>query len=102
MITVLFHMTVKAERDSDWRELLSQLTETTRNEDAGCLNYTYHRRLDRPHEYVLYEQWTDEAALSAHLAHMVRLLGPPPAGGRLPARFLDYFEDTRAVRYEAL
>ncbi len=102
MITVLFHMTVKAERDDDWRELLSQLTQSTRAEDEGCLTYVYHRRLDKPREYVLYEQWRDEEALTAHLARLVRLLGPPPPGARLPARFLDHFEQTQAVRYEAL
>ncbi len=102
MITILFRMTVKAERDNEWRELASQLTWSTRSEDEGCVNYVYHRRLDNPREYVLYEQWRDEEALTAHLARLVRLLGPPPAGGRLPATFLDHFEQTQAVRYAAL
>jgi quinol monooxygenase YgiN len=102
MITILFHMTVKEERDDAWRELVPQLTQSTRAEDAGCLNYTYHRQLDNPREYVLYEQWQDEDALTRHLARLAQVLGPPPPGGRLPARYLDHLERTQVVRYEVL
>ena len=102
MITILFRMTVKAEQDAEWGELVSQLTRSTRSEDEGCVNYVYHRRLDNSREYVLYEQWRDEEALTALVARLVRLLGPPPAGERLPAKFLDHLEQMQAVRYEAL
>jgi quinol monooxygenase YgiN len=61
MITILFRMTVKAGRDSEWSELVSQLTRSTRSEDEGCVNYVYHRRLDNPREYVFYEQWRASA-----------------------------------------
>ena len=111
MITILFHMTVKAEREDEWRELLTHLTSATRAEDDGCLHYEYYRRLDSPREYVLYEQWRDADALAAHVARLHRVFGPPPAGGhlpapllaaggRLPSAFLDFFERTQAVRYE--
>jgi hypothetical protein len=95
-------MTVKAERDNEWRELLPQLTQSTRAEDDGCLNYVYHRQSDNPREYLLYEQWEDEDALAKHLRRLVQLLGPPPAGAQLPARFLDHLDRTEAVRYEVL
>jgi quinol monooxygenase YgiN len=102
MITILFYMTVKAERDSEWRELLPRLTQSTRAEDDGCLNYVYHRQLDNPREYLLYEQWEDEDALTRHLSRLVQVLGPPPPGEQLPARFLDHLERTSAIRYEVL
>ena len=102
MITALFYMTVKSERDNEWCELLLQLGESTRTQDDGCLHYVFHRRLDNPREYVLYEQWRDGEALAAHLARLVRLLGSPPPGGRLPAKFLDLFEQTHGVLYEPL
>lgn len=100
MITILFSMTVKAEREDEWREMLEELYRSTHAEDAGCLAYTYLRRLDRPREYVLFEQWTDEDALSAHLARLARMYGAPPKGGRLPSAVLDLFERTEATRYE--
>lgn len=102
MITALFRVTVKADRDNEWRELVPRLTQSTRDEDEGCIRYVFHRRIDNPREYLLYEQWRDDEAVTAHFAHLVRLLGPPPAGGRLPAKFLDYFEQYEGVRYEAL
>jgi quinol monooxygenase YgiN len=103
MVTILFHMTVKAGREDDFRELATRLTASTRAEDAGCLAYTYHRQVDNPREFVLYEQWEDEAALTAHINRLQAVLGPPPAGGgRLPAAFLDYLEAMRAVRYEVV
>ena len=100
MITTLFHMTVKAEREREWRELLARLHQSTHAEDEGCISYAYYRRADSPREYVLFEQWRDDDALTAHLMWLGELLGSPPPGGRLPAAFLDLFERTQAVRYE--
>ncbi len=109
MITVLFYMTVKAEREEEWRELLGRLARSTHAEDEGCLTYVFHRRADNPREYVLYEQWRDAAALAAHMARLQRLLGPPSSEEpyppthhrrRLLAAFLAFFERTEAVRYD--
>jgi quinol monooxygenase YgiN len=102
MITILFHMTVKAERDNEWRELLPELTQSTRTQDDGCINYVFHRQLDNPHQYVCYEQWEDQDALTKHQARLVQVYGPPPPGQRLPARLLDYFEQSQGIRYEVL
>ena len=102
MITILFYMTVKPERDNEWRTLLPQLTQSTRAEDDGCLSYVYHRQTDNPLEYLLYEQWEDEDALTRHMRRLVQVFGPPPPGERLPARFLDHLDRTSSVRYEVL
>jgi quinol monooxygenase YgiN len=102
MITIFFHMTVKAERDHEWRELLTQLTQSTRAEDDGCLNYVFHRQLDNPQRYVLFEQWQDQDALTNHLTRLAQVFGPPTPGQRLPARLLDYFEQSQGIRYEVL
>ena len=112
VITILFHMTVKADREDEWRELLDRLHQSTHAEDEGCISYEYYRRSDNPRDYVLFEQWRDADALAAHIARLHGLLGPPPAGGQLPAplivaggrlptAFLDLFERTHAVRYES-
>jgi antibiotic biosynthesis monooxygenase len=44
-----------------------------------------------PHEFVLYEQWRDQATLDAHLAHLDRMIGL--------AILFDFFEQTRSVLY---
>ena len=109
MITVLFHMRVKVDREYAWREALVELHRSTHAEDAGCLSYAFYRQADDPRAYVLHEQWRDADALDAHVARLQRVLGPPsdtepypPAHHRrrLPAAFLDFFERTEAVRYE--
>ncbi len=71
MITVLFYMTVKAGREEEFRELAKQLTISTHAEDEGCIAYTFHQQTDTPREFVLYEQWRDEVALSAHLNRLL-------------------------------
>lgn len=102
MITILFYMTVHPGKEQEARALARRMTTTTRAEDEGCLAYAFHQEQGNPRELVLYEQWRDQAALDAHLAHLVRLLGPPPPGARLPAALLAVFEKTRAVRYDML
>ncbi len=111
MITVLFTMTVKAGREDEWRKMLSQLHRSTYAEDDGCITYAFYRQTDDPREYVLHEQWRDADTLNAHVARLQRVLGPPPSDEayppthhrrRLPAAFLDLFERTEAVRYDAV
>jgi quinol monooxygenase YgiN len=102
VITILFYMTVLPGKEREARDLALRLTTMTRAEDEGCLTYVFHQEQSNPRELVLYEQWRDQAALDAHLAHLVRLLGQPPAAGRLPAALLEVCEKTRAVRYDVL
>src|SRR5687768_17017299 len=111
MITIFFQLTVKPEREEEFRSVCERLTETTRTEDDGCLAYTFFRRADSPREVVLYEQWRDAPALEAHVAHLCRTLGPPDEQEpfppthhrrRLPKAFLDMCETTEAVRYEPM
>ena len=40
--------------------------------EAGCINYDFHVDAADPCVFVFYENWTDRAALDAHLA-IVRL-----------------------------
>lgn len=108
MITILFSMTVKAEREADFRKTVEWLTRTTHAEDEGCLAYVFYRQVDHPRECVLYEQWRDAEALGAHVRRLQEHLGPPSDDEpfppthhrrRLPASFLELLERTDAVRY---
>lgn len=97
MISIFFHVTVKVGKETEFHDLAVRLTDVTRAEDDGCLTYVYLRQRDNPNEYVLNEQWRDEEALDAHIAHLQALLGPAAPGERLPAAFLDLCETTRSV-----
>ena len=94
MITGLFYMTIKPGRVDAFRELVPQLVTTTQAEDAGCLTYIFHQQRDDPREFVLYEQWRDQAALDAHLARLDRMFGL--------AVLFDFFEQTRSLLYDVV
>jgi quinol monooxygenase YgiN len=102
MLTFLFHLTVRPEREAEWRERVGGFQRAAQTEDDGCIAYAFYRRSDSPREYVLFEQWRDGAAIQGHVARLQRVLGPPREGGQLPAAFLDFFERTELVRYDAV
>lgn len=45
--------------------ILRRMTVLT-NEEPGCLHYSVHRSVDDPREFLLFEQYVDEAGLEAH------------------------------------
>ena len=101
MITILFHVTVKAEREAGWPAMLAQLTESSRTEDEGCITYQFYQQQNSPRDYVLHEQWRNGDALRAHVQRLQRVLGPAPERGLpLPVALLDYFEAYQAIPYD--
>ena len=97
-ITVLLFMTARAGREDECRELATSLTESTRAEDEGCINYVFHQRADNAREFVLYERWRDRDAIGAHLARLQAVYGAPaPGGGALPAALGEPFEKTESI-----
>jgi quinol monooxygenase YgiN len=111
MLTIVIHMTVKAGREDECEATCKHVMMSTRSEDEGCLNYTFYRRRDNPRELMLFEQWRDADSVKAHLARLYRVFGHPddtepypPTHHRrqISKAFLDLFEKTEAVRYDAL
>ena len=51
--------------------------------EAGCLEYTVAADPIEPGRVVLFERWTDQAALDVHISGM-RQAPPPPPGGVAP------------------
>ena len=103
MITVLVHMTIKAGRQKEFSDLAARITKSTREEDEGCVVFEYLQQVDKPQEFVLYEQWRDEAALDAHIAHLQAVHGPPPRGGvGLPAAIGEFFEKQDTILYSVI
>jgi quinol monooxygenase YgiN len=102
MLTIFFHITIKTGKEQEFDDMAKRLTEVTRAEDDGCLAYIFHQQQGSPRDYVLYEQWEDGDALSAHLAHLRELLGPAVEGEALPASLLDMCESTHSVFYDVV
>jgi quinol monooxygenase YgiN len=102
MLTIFFYITVKPGREQEFDELALRLTRITREEDAGCLAYIFHRQLNELREYVLYEQWENQQHLNNHLSHLRELLGPAAQGEVLPESLLNMCESTHSVLYQVL
>jgi quinol monooxygenase YgiN len=75
MITSIVSMTVKPGRIDAFRELVTQAVTTTHAEDAGCITYVCYQQQDNPHEFVVYEQWQDQASGDAHAARLDQTIG---------------------------
>ena len=67
MYTIIGTVTARPETRDELHELLMAQVVPTRAE-AGCINYDYHVDAADPCTFVFYENWTNRAALDAHLA----------------------------------
>lgn len=67
MYTIIGTVTARPETREELASLLMAQVAPTRAE-AGCINYDFHVDGADPCVFVFYENWTDRAALDAHLA----------------------------------
>jgi len=67
MYTIIGTVTALSETREELASLLMAQVAPTRAE-AGCINYDFHVDAADPCVFVFYENWTDRAALDAHLA----------------------------------
>lgn len=67
MYTIIGTVTARPDTREELASLLAAQVEPTRAE-AGCINYDFHVDAADPCVFVFYENWTDRAALDAHLA----------------------------------
>ncbi|MGQ0574749.1 MAG: putative quinol monooxygenase [Pseudonocardia sp.] len=66
LLTVVATMRAQPGREDDLQQALESIIEPTRAED-GCHTYALHRGTQDPAVFVLYENWTSQAHLDAHL-----------------------------------
>lgn len=67
MYTIIGTVTARPETRAELAALLQAQVAPTRAE-PGCINYDFHADAADPCIFVFYENWTDRAALDAHLA----------------------------------
>jgi quinol monooxygenase YgiN len=67
--------------------VLEELTRASRAE-PGCLGYQPHRSAEDPHDFLIYEQYADEAAFETHSGseHFTRLVRDDAAPNLLESR----------------
>ena len=91
-LRVVAHARAKEGKGAELQEVLEGLVDPTRAAD-GCLTYDLLSSLDDELMFTFVEEWTDRAALDAHLASShIRV-----ANGRLP-ELLDGEVDVRMCR----
>jgi quinol monooxygenase YgiN len=57
---------VKAGLEQEFERLFGQLREEMRAHEPGCLLYSLLRSRTDPRDYIVHEQYADQAALDAH------------------------------------
>jgi quinol monooxygenase YgiN len=74
-LTVVATFQARPGRESELRVALAGLLAPTRQE-PGCLHYDLHQAAQEPAKFLFHENWTDKAALDAHLksSHIQKLL----------------------------
>ena len=102
MITVLFHMTVKPEREDEFREWARRWAQSTHAEDDGCISFTFFQQQSDARESVLFEQWRDQSAVDAHIRRLQVVYGQPREGRWMPAKLEDLFDHYQGIRYEPI
>ena len=65
MLILAVHVTIKAGHEDEVLDSFRKLEEATRRE-PGCIAYVVQRSRENKRHYLVYEQYTDEAALEAH------------------------------------
>jgi quinol monooxygenase YgiN len=75
-LTVVAHVKAKPGKEAQVRQELLSLVAPSRKH-AGCLNYDLHQATDNPAMFLFHENWTNKAALDAHLQqpHVQSVLG---------------------------
>jgi quinol monooxygenase YgiN len=65
MLILAVHVTIKAGHEDEVIDPFRKLEEETRRE-PGCIFYLVQRSRENPRRYLIYEQYTDDAALQTH------------------------------------
>jgi quinol monooxygenase YgiN len=79
-ITVVVRVSARADQVGRTAALLRELAQASRGE-AGCHSYLALQDADRPADFLLVEEWEDEAALRRHhqTAHVAAAFAQAPA-----------------------
>ena len=98
MLTVMIHAKIKHEMLNEYLDLIKVLIKQTTRK--GCLTYSFNQSKDEPTEFVLYEQWENQAALDIHISELFDILGPAKPGDPIPEKLMNMYERATPVYYD--
>lgn len=65
MIVINATFSIKPEKRNEFLAEVNELVASTRKED-GCLSYQLYESIDSENEFVMVENWRDQAAIEGH------------------------------------
>ena len=99
MITIVFKMTIKKEKEEAFRiKVIPQLVFSANANN--CREYIFYQNLKNSREFILHEKWNDKSTLHNHLNNLVTLLGKKVDGSILPKKLEEYFASTENILYK--
>lgn len=69
MLTFTAKLTVHAGQEAEFERIMRAAVPKVR-EEPGNHAYVFHRSTDNPQVFMFYEEYSDQAALDAHRAHL--------------------------------
>ncbi len=69
MLVLVAKITVKSGHEHEFERIMRAAAPKVR-EEPGNHAYIFHRSADNPRMFMFYEQYTDQAALESHRAHL--------------------------------
>jgi quinol monooxygenase YgiN len=69
MLTFTAKLTVKAGQEAEFERIMRAAVPKV-HEEPGNHAYVFHRAQDNPRVFMFYEEYSDQAALDAHRAHL--------------------------------
>jgi quinol monooxygenase YgiN len=69
MLTFIAKLTVKAGQEAEFERIMRAAVPKVR-EEPGNHTYIMHRSTENPQVFMFYEEYSDQAALDAHRAHL--------------------------------
>ncbi len=69
MLTFIAKLTVKPGREAEFERIMRAAVPKVR-EEPGNHAYIFHRSTENPRVFMFYEEYSDQAALDAHRAHL--------------------------------
>lgn len=92
MIGVTAKLPIQPGKEAEFEATFTELTKQVRANEAGCLQYELFRE-PRTANYIVFERYTDKAALDAHGQTDYFLAAQPVLGGLLAgAPVIEVFE----------
>ena len=92
-VNIVFKATVKMGLEKQFYKTALELMNSTKAEEVGCLQFTFHQHAENPNLFLAYEQYEDSAAMNIHFKRLEKVYGIPRDGENLPPKLYDFFEN---------